>query len=260
MDKLNFLDPTPPASPPPKPPSYEADSVQAILNWQQDPALFVEQAMDVDYIEEWQREALATLITPGDLAIRSGHGVGKSAFLAWVIIWWMLLKPEPRIACTAPTGHQLEDVLWGEIAQWTKKLPEALQQEMIVKNERVEATRNPKRFYCVARTARKDQPEAFQGFHAPDMLFIADEASGVDDIIFQEFKGTGNMDLVLSRECAEQRIWPAIHINDSGTRKEHLLLTDQEYREVTEIRRALADKKRIPALKTLMDHIVNRSQ
>lgn len=88
---------------------------------------------------------------------------------------------------------------------------------------------------------------------------LVDTGSRMDDIIFQEFKGTGNMDLVLSRKCAEQRIWPAIHINDSGTRKEHLLLTKQQYQEVTEIRRALAEKNQIAALKTFMAHVVNRS-
>lgn len=87
---------------------------------------------------------------------------------------------------------------------------------------------------------------------------LVDTGSRMDDIIFQEFKGTGNMDLVLSRECAEQRIWPAIHINESGTRKEHLLLSKQEYQEITEIRRALAEKNQIAALKAFMEHVVNR--
>jgi transcription termination factor Rho len=86
---------------------------------------------------------------------------------------------------------------------------------------------------------------------------LVDTGSRMDDIIFQEFKGTGNMDLALNRQCAEQRLWPAIHINDSGTRKEHLLLTKEEYGQVTEIRRALADKKPIPALKALMEHVVS---
>lgn len=86
---------------------------------------------------------------------------------------------------------------------------------------------------------------------------LVDTGSRMDDIIFQEFKGTGNMDLALSRQCAEQRLWPAIHINDSGTRKEHLLLSKEEYGEITEIRRALADKKPIAALKALMEHVVS---
>jgi len=86
---------------------------------------------------------------------------------------------------------------------------------------------------------------------------LVDTGSRMDDIIFQEFKGTGNMDLVLSRECAEKRLWPAIHINDSGTRKEHLLLSKEEFKEVSDIRRALAGKKPPEALKTFLDHVVH---
>jgi transcription termination factor Rho len=78
----------------------------------------------------------------------------------------------------------------------------------------------------------------------------------MDDIIFQEFKGTGNMDLVLSRKCAEQRLWPAININDSGTRKEHLLLDKESYKEITELRRVLAEKDEVKALSAFLEHIV----
>jgi transcription termination factor Rho len=87
---------------------------------------------------------------------------------------------------------------------------------------------------------------------------LVDTGSRMDDIIFQEFKGTGNMDLVLSRECAEQRLWPAININDSGTRKEHLLLSKEEFNRVTEIRRALARKNVTDAMAALLQHLVER--
>ena len=65
---------------------------------------------------------------------------------------------------------------------------------------------------------------------------LVDTGSRMDDIIYQEFKGTGNADIVLSRKCAEQRIWPAINLNASGTRREELLLDDETYQEVTKIR------------------------
>ena len=87
---------------------------------------------------------------------------------------------------------------------------------------------------------------------------LVDTGSRMDDIIFQEFKGTGNMDLVLSRECAEQRLWPAININDSGTRKEHLLLNKEELKAATDIRRALARKNVTDAMATLLQHLVSR--
>lgn len=85
---------------------------------------------------------------------------------------------------------------------------------------------------------------------------LIDTGSRMDDIIFQEFKGTGNMDLVLSRKCAEQRLWPAIRINDSGTRKEHLLLDKKTYKEITDLRRVLAEKDEVQALSAFLEHIV----
>jgi transcription termination factor Rho len=84
-----------------------------------------------------------------------------------------------------------------------------------------------------------------------------DTGSRMDDIIFQEFKGTGNMDLVLSRKCAEQRIWPAIHIQKSGTRKEEALLDSDEYQEVLKLRRALAQKDEITAMSQLLEYFLH---
>ena len=77
---------------------------------------------------------------------------------------------------------------------------------------------------------------------------LVDTGSRMDDIIFQEFKGTGNMDLVLSRECAEQRIWPAININKSGTRKEDLLMDKEEHDSIIQMRRSIATKDEISAM------------
>ncbi|MFU8768350.1 MAG: transcription termination factor Rho [Desulfotignum sp.] len=77
---------------------------------------------------------------------------------------------------------------------------------------------------------------------------LVDTGSRMDDVIFQEFKGTGNMDLSLSRECAERRIWPAININQSGTRKEDLLMDPETYDKVVDIRRKLAPLDEISAM------------
>ena len=82
---------------------------------------------------------------------------------------------------------------------------------------------------------------------------LVETGSRMDDIIFQEFKGTGNMDLVLSRACAEQRVWPAININQSGTRKEHLLLDPAELDEVVKIRRELSRLDEIRAMSALLE-------
>lgn len=168
-----------------------------LLAWKADPVIFIEQVWgrykregDLTLMDDWQVDASRAVVTESNISIRSGHGVGKTSWLSWMIIWWMLFKEEPRIPCTAPTAHQLNDALWGEIAKWYKRLPPELRKELEVKAERLEAVRNPKEYYSTARTARKEQPEAFQGYHAGDLLFIADEASGIDDIIFQVGEGS----------------------------------------------------------------------
>ena len=81
---------------------------------------------------------------------------------------------------------------------------------------------------------------------------LIETGSRMDDIIFQEFKGTGNMELVLDRKLAERRVWPAIDINSSGTRKEERLLDAETLRRAqTMLRRTLADMKPVDAMEAL---------
>ncbi len=84
---------------------------------------------------------------------------------------------------------------------------------------------------------------------------LVDTGSRMDQVIFEEFKGTGNMEIVLSREIANQRVFPAIDIAKSGTRKEELLLPPEEIKEVHKIRRVLATFGRIEAAKALNEQL-----
>ena len=89
---------------------------------------------------------------------------------------------------------------------------------------------------------------------------LVETGSRMDDIIYQEFKGTGNMDLVLSRDCAEHRIFPAIDIRQSGTRKEELLLDADELKKVVEIRRVLSKKDPTEAMADLLEFLDRKSR
>ncbi len=84
---------------------------------------------------------------------------------------------------------------------------------------------------------------------------LIETGSRMDDIIYQEFKGTGNMDLVLNRDCAEQRLWPAIDIKQSGTRKEELLMDKTDYQESIQLRRSLSNLSPVNALGALLEHL-----
>jgi transcription termination factor Rho len=83
---------------------------------------------------------------------------------------------------------------------------------------------------------------------------LVDTGSRMDDIIYQEFKGTGNSDIVLSRKCAEKRIWPAINLNASGTRREELLLDEETHQEATRIRGILSSMEETTAMSTILEY------
>lgn len=92
----------------------------------------------------------------------------------------------------------------------------------------------PKRFFGAARNTED----------AGSLTILAsalvDTGSRMDEVIFEEFKGTGNMEVCLDRSLSERRIFPAIDINKSGTRRDDLLLTDKEIKTVNSIRKALS--------------------
>jgi transcription termination factor Rho len=77
----------------------------------------------------------------------------------------------------------------------------------------------------------------------------------MDQIIFEEFKGTGNMELVLDRSLADRRIYPAIDINASGTRKEEKLRTKDELDRVFRLRRTIASHKPVDAMEILLPRL-----
>jgi transcription termination factor Rho len=85
---------------------------------------------------------------------------------------------------------------------------------------------------------------------------LVETGSRMDDVIFQEFKGTGNMELVLDRKAAEMRIWPAVNVQSSGTRKEELLISDPKTLEgIHFFRRALVQQKIEEATDTLVTRL-----
>ena len=81
---------------------------------------------------------------------------------------------------------------------------------------------------------------------------LVETGSRMDDVIFQEFKGTGNSDLVLDRKCAEMRLWPAMNIQSSGTRKEELLIDAKKLDSIHFFRRALVAQKIEEATDTMI--------
>ena len=108
----------------------------------------------------------------------------------------------------------------------------------------------PKRFFGAARNTKE------KGSLTILATALVDTGSKMDDVIYEEFKGTGNMELILSRKLQEKRIFPAIDIVKSGTRKENLLLTPKEQAAVNIIRKNLANSVRDDATDNLINMFI----
>ncbi len=84
---------------------------------------------------------------------------------------------------------------------------------------------------------------------------LVDTGSRMDDVIFEEFKGTGNLEIVLDRALVDRRIWPAIDISRSGTRREEMLMDEEEHRRISTLRRALAEQSPADAMLNLVNQL-----
>ncbi|MEE9180055.1 MAG: transcription termination factor Rho, partial [Vicinamibacteria bacterium] len=104
----------------------------------------------------------------------------------------------------------------------------------------------PRQFFGAARNIENGGSLTILG------TALVDTGSQMDEVIFQEFKGTGNMELVLDRRLAESRVFPAIDISRSGTRREEILLSEEELPKVHLLRRALAGLKPPEAMNLLL--------
>jgi transcription termination factor Rho len=111
------------------------------------------------------------------------------------------------------------------------------------------ALHKPKRFFGSARNVEDG------GSLTILATALIDTGSRMDEVIFEEFKGTGNMELVLTRSLAERRIWPAIDIRLSGTRKEELLYHEDEMEKIYLLRQQIADLTPIDAMNLLLSRL-----
>ncbi|HIN82743.1 MAG TPA: transcription termination factor Rho, partial [Chromatiales bacterium] len=109
------------------------------------------------------------------------------------------------------------------------------------------ALQRPKRFFGAARNVEEG------GSLTILATALVDTGSRMDDVIYEEFKGTGNMELHLDRRIAEKRVYPAININRSGTRRDDLLTTETELQKIWILRKILHPMDELAAMEFLLD-------
>lgn len=136
-----------------------------------------------------QGDALIGLDQNEAVAIKSGHGTGKSSLMSGCIHHYMDCRDMPQAICTAPSKHQLQDVLWKEVAKWHNvKLP-LFKQRMEWTRERYFHKQHLDNWCAFARTATKENPESLQGIHGAYVLKVIDEGSAVVDAVYDVLDG-----------------------------------------------------------------------
>jgi hypothetical protein len=161
----------------------------AISRYARAPVAFVREVLRVEP-DAWQLQALQALAKGHTrIAIRSGHGVGKTAFAAWVLTWFANTRAPFKIACTAPTSPQLFDALWPETIKWFNLLPKGWRDLWNITSDHI-TLRSDQECFITARTSRADTPEAMAGLHSDHVLLVADEASGIPEAVFEAAGGS----------------------------------------------------------------------
>lgn len=172
--------------------------VLAMYPWGEDGALSRYQGPD-----EWQAKYLVQLgrsvaqrgfngldaVAPIRTAVSSGHGIGKSTLVAWVVDWIMSTRQNARGTITANTFSQVKDKTWASIRKWTKLCLTAHWFE--VTSERMYHVDAPESWFCSAQSCREENSEAFAGQHeaSSTSFYIFDEASAVPDKIYEVAEG-----------------------------------------------------------------------
>ena len=136
---------------------------------------------------------------PKRISVASGHGIGKSTVLSWLLLWFLFCYPDAQIPCTAPTGDQLYDVLWKEVSKWLNLMPKQYRDFYEWQSNYIRMKESPATWFARARTAKKESPEALAGIHGDHVMMLVDEASGVPDEVFTTAEGalTGENILVI---------------------------------------------------------------
>lgn len=161
----------------------------AIARYNRAPIAFVREVLHAEP-DAWQLEVLRALAKGHTrIAVRSGHGVGKTALAAWSMTWFANTRAPFKIACTAPSAPQLFDVLWPELIKWFGRLPEGWRQLWDITSDHI-TLKADRECFITARTSRQDQPEAMAGIHSNAVMLVADEASGIHESVYEAAGGS----------------------------------------------------------------------
>jgi hypothetical protein len=162
------------------------DGAYIALTYFDDPVGYVRDVLQVEP-DVWQTAALQAVRGNKRCAVASGHGIGKTAYVAWIIHWFIATRPNPQIVVTANTKNQLDSKTWRELAKWNQR---ALNGDWFeVKATRMELKSSPETWFASAIPWTEHNSESFAGTHEEHVLVVFDEASAIADIIWDVSEG-----------------------------------------------------------------------
>lgn len=127
---------------------------------------------------------------PMRISIVSGHGIGKTALLSWLLLWFLYTQLMAKAASTSPSKEQMYDVLWSELKKWIDRMPETLKQAYKWESSHIRMAEAPQEWFARAKTSSKENTEALAGIHGPAVMMAVDEGSGVEEPIYETMEGS----------------------------------------------------------------------
>ena len=156
-----------------------------LKRWYRDPLSYVIECIG-DIPTHQQAEILKAFQHHNFVAVKSGHGIGKTRLEGWIANWWLDTRAL-RVPITGPAADQLNNVVWPEVVDTSKRKWPWLSNQYEATSEELRYKAQPEFWRAILRTARQDNNDALQGFHR--VLFILDEGSGIRDKIFEVAEG-----------------------------------------------------------------------
>lgn len=137
--------------------------------------------------DEWQIDVMNAVVSNQRVAVASGHGIGKSALIAWLIHWFISTRPDPQIVVTANTKNQLDSKTWRELAKWNKQALNSAWFEYSATKFFLKDS--PETWFAAAIPWTEHNSESFAGTHEEHVLVLFDEASNIAQTIWDVVEG-----------------------------------------------------------------------
>ncbi|QQS11055.1 MAG: terminase [Rhodospirillales bacterium] len=143
--------------------------------------------------DRWQAavlDAIGASLARGEaprIAVSSGHGVGKTALVAWIVLWFLATRADPQVVVTANTTRQLATKTWRELAKWRRLC--LVGADFAMTADRLARRGAERTWFAAAVPWSRERPEAFAGTHERHVLVVYDEASAIDDAVWEVTEG-----------------------------------------------------------------------